>query len=357
MSRKASPTAIGVFVVGAAALVVAGIAYFGSGRFLAETETYVLFFEGSLKGLNVGAPVLLRGVKVGEVSEVVIRYHTDDQRIDIPVYIEYQPDRVVKIGGIPDRQSTAELLVERGLRGKLTMQSFVTGMLAIEFEFHPDSPVRLVGGDLRYQELPTIPSMMEELTNTVGKLGQRVSELPIEGLISDLRETVQGTNAFVRSAKLEQAVQSLDKTLKDFGKLARNVDAKLEPLVSSVIETAEETRTTMKTTAERVDLAEGVLSDTLGSYKKLAEDLNAQVGPVATGVTDTTDLARSALEQARQTLAMVEEVIARESELHYRLMGALEEFAAAANSIRVLADYLEQNPEALLQGKRAPGGQ
>ena len=224
MSRKANSTAIGVFVVGAAALVVAGVAYFGSGRFLAETETYVLFFEGSLKGLNVGAPVLLRGVKVGEVSDIVIRYDADDEEIDIPVYIEYQPDRVVKISGIPDRRATFDLLIERGLRAKLAIQSFVTGMLAIELDTYPDAPLRLVGGDPRYQELPTIPSMMEELTNTVGKLGQRVSELPIEGLISDLRETVQGTNEFVRSAKLEQAVQSLDETLKDLGKLARNVD-------------------------------------------------------------------------------------------------------------------------------------
>ena len=336
-------------------MVVAGIAYFGSGRFLAETETYVLFFEGSLKGLNVGAPVLLRGVKVGEVSDIVIRYHTDDQKIDIPVYIEYQPDRVVKVSGIPDRQATVDLLVERGLRAKLAMQSFVTGMLAVEFEFKPESPVRLVGGDPGYTELPTIPSMMDELSNTMGEFAHRLSELPIEGLISDLREAVQGTNEFVRSAELEKAVKSLDETLKDFGQLARNVDEKVEPLSSSVIDTAEQARTTLKTASEKIDSAEGVLSDTLGSYKKLAEDADAQIEPVATGVTDTTDVARAALEQARQTLATVQEVIARESELHYRLIGALEEFTAAAHSIRMLASYLEQNPEALLQGKRAPG--
>lgn len=352
---KASSTAIGAFVVGAAALVVGGVAYFGSGRFLAETETYVLFFEGSLKGLNVGAPVLLRGVKIGEVSGVVIRYHADDQRLDIPVYIEYQPDRIVQVGGIPDLEATVDLLVKRGLRAKLSMQSFVTGRLAIEFVFHPDSPVRLVGGDPRYPELPTIPSLMEEVTNTMGEFVNRLAALPIEGLISDLREAVQGTNQFVRSAELAHAVQSLDQTLKDIGKLARTIDDKVRLLTSSVLKTSEVARTTMKTAAEKIDLAEDILSDTLGSYKKMADNVDALVEPVATSVTATTDVARAALEQARQTLTTVQEVVARESELHYRLIGALEEFTGAARSIRVLADYLEQNPEALLQGKRAPG--
>ncbi|UCE58419.1 MAG: MCE family protein [Phycisphaerales bacterium] len=356
MSRKANSTAIGIFVVGAAALVVAGITYFGSGRFLAETETYVLFFEGSLKGLNVGAPVLFRGVKVGEVSDIVVRYHEDDQKIDIPVYIEYRPDTVVKISGTPDRRATIAALVEQGLRAKLAMQSFVTGLLAVEFEFKPESPVRLVGGDPRYTELPTIPSMMDELSNTMGKFAHRLSEIPIEGLISELREAVQGTNEFVRSEELKQAVKSLDETLKDFGKLARKVDEKVDPLVSSFVETSEAARATFKTADERIVSAEGVLSETLGSYKTLAENTDTRLEPLATSITDTAEVARTALEQARQTLATVQEVIARDSELHYKLIGALEEFSAAAHSVRVLADYLEQNPEALLQGKNAPGG-
>jgi paraquat-inducible protein B len=275
--------------------------------------------------------------------------------MDIPVYIEYHPDRVVKVGGIPDRQATIELMVERGLRAKLAMQSFVTGMLAVEFAFHPDTPVRLVGGDPRYPELPTIPSMMEELTNTMGEFAHRLAELPIDGLIADLREAVQGTNAFIRSAELNQAVQSFDQTVKDFGKLARNVDSRVDPLVSSVIDTAEDARAALKTAEQRIASAEEVLGETLTSYKKLAEGANAQIDPIATSFTDATEVARTALEQARQTLATVQEVVARDSELHYRLISALEEFTAAAHSIRVLAEYLERNPEALLQGKRAPG--
>jgi paraquat-inducible protein B len=349
MSRKANSTAIGVFVVGAAALVVAGVAYFGSGRFLAETKTYVLFFEGSLKGLNVGAPVLFRGVKIGEVSDILIRYHTDDQNIDIPVYIECQPDRVVKVGGIPDRQATMDLLVERGLRAKLAMLSFVNGMLAIEFGFHPESPVRLVGGDPRYHELPTIPSMMEELTKTI-------SDLPISEIVSDVQEAVQGVNELIRSGEVRQAVVSFDETLKDFGSLARKVETEVGPLSTSIIDTAEDARTTLKTAGDKIASAEASLSEALASYKKLAEGVDTQIEPVVTSFTETTTVAREALEQARQTLATVEEFIARDSELHYRLMGALEEFTQAAHSIRVLADYLEQNPEALLQGKHEPGG-
>ena len=357
MSRKANSTAIGAFVVGAATLVVGGVAYFGSGHFLAGTETYVLFFEGSLKGLNVGAPVLFQGVKIGEVSDVVIRYHADDQKIDIPVYIEYQPDSVLKVSGIPDRQATMDLLVERGLRAQLITQSFVTGMLAIEFGFHPDFPVRLVGGDARYQELPTIPSMMEALTNTIGEFAHRLSTLPIGELIADLRQAVQGTNEFVRSAELKHAVQSLDETLKRFGSLARNIDGQVGPLSTTIIETADQARTAFKTVGKKIDSVEGLLGDTLASYKKLAENVDAQVDPLATSVTEASDVAQSALEQARLTLIKVQEVVARDSELHYKLIGTLDELTAAAHAIQVLADYLERNPEALLRGKRAPGGQ
>lgn len=355
MSSKASSTTIGAFVVGATVLLVAGIAYFGSGRFLAETQTYVLYFDGSLSGLRVGAPVLFRGIKIGQVSEIAIRYDVEKQGtgespIEMPVYIETEPRRIEKVGGeITDRQGTMELLIEQGLRATLAMESFVTGMLAIELDFKPETEVRLVGGDTRYIELPTVPSAIAEATETL-------LDLPIAELVDDLREAIQGVNELVRAQVLKDTLQALEETVVDFGKLARDINAQVDPVATSVTDAARAAESALRTAEEKIVSAEESLGATLKTYRDLGENIGAEIDPLAKKLTEALESARTALEQGRRTLAESQSVLARDSELHHKFVVALDELAGAGRSIRVLADYLEQHPEALLQGKGAPGG-
>ena len=159
MAKKLSPTLVGSFVLGGMLLAVLGIAYFGKGTFLEKTNQYVLFFDGSLNGLHIGAPVLARGVKIGEVTNIVVRYHDVGNRIDTPVYIKTHPERVERHGGIgPPTVATMQLLIQRGLRAQLHTQSFVTGMLAVQLDFFPDTEPRFKAGDHRFPEIPTVPS-------------------------------------------------------------------------------------------------------------------------------------------------------------------------------------------------------
>ncbi|MGD1075416.1 MAG: MlaD family protein, partial [Thermodesulfovibrionales bacterium] len=92
MSKKASKTLIGAFVLGAVVLIVAGVVVFGGGKFFKKTINFVTFFEGSLKGLSVGSPVTFRGVKIGEVTNIVPRFNTKSMSVLIPVYIEINPE-------------------------------------------------------------------------------------------------------------------------------------------------------------------------------------------------------------------------------------------------------------------------
>ncbi len=302
MSKQANPTVIGGFVVGAVVLVVAGILIFGSGRFLAEKITYVLFFEGSLSGLNVGSPILFRGVKVGMVSDIVIRHDTRDHSFTLPVYVELSPDRIELVGDLTkprDPHAVVELLVERGLRGQLVMSSFVTGQRAIEFTIHPGTPVNLVGADPRYPELPTMPSAFAELTKTI-------QNLPIEPLVDDIRRAVQGIDQLVRSPEIIKTIRDLDEALLAFKELTRKVEGQIEPL--------------------------------------------------ATSFNETLAVAQGALKQAEETLATVKGVVEEDSVLHYQVTNALAELSAALHSVRVLADYLQQHPEAVFSGKTTPGG-
>src|SRR5512136_1190581 len=138
MSKQANKTVIGIFVVGAIALVVIAIVVLGSGKFFRKTFKAVCFFEGSVGGLNIGAPVVFRGVKIGSVTNVVLRLETTKLIFVIPVYIELEPDKIGVIGAPPKQVGqNLKAFIDRGLRATLEMQSFVTGQMQVGLDFYP----------------------------------------------------------------------------------------------------------------------------------------------------------------------------------------------------------------------------
>jgi paraquat-inducible protein B len=352
MNGRASPTAIGGFVLGAAALVVAGITYFGSGQFLAEKHKFVLYFSGSLTGLQVGAPVNFRGVKVGSVSDIVVRYDTRDHSVRTPVYIEVESDRIEDVGDGPattDAARIVNMMIEEGLRAQLAIQSLVTGQLAVQLDFDPNAPLILVGADPDHIELPTVPSRLEELERTIAKL-------PVDELIEELRSAVQGVDAFVHSDNTKEAIRSLDETLDEFAALARHIGSRVDPVANSIEETAATARDALNRAADSIASTEAALNETLAEIRSLADSADSRIEPVVTSFQAAAESARLSLEQFREAAATANDLIAENSALHYELVRALGELSAAARSVRVLADYLEQNPDALLRGKTAPEG-
>jgi len=327
MSKKASKTLIGGFVVGAVALVVAGVLVFGSGRFLAPSYPYVMYFTGSVKGLSVGAPVLFRGVKIGSVKDIVLRVDPADMSFRIPVFIEIEPYR---FGGIESdwRKRKGgdglELLIERGLRAQLQLQSMVTGQLMIELDFYPDTPVRLVGSDIEYPEIPTIPSSMEQLSKTI-------QNLPLEELANKLTAAISGIERAVNSPEVAESLTTMNETLKDLQKLVQNINSQVDPIGSGLEETGK-------------------------NVQKLVQDVDGHMRRLLSSIEKTTKSLNGALEQAEKTLGAIEGVTGRDSALVYQLTKTLEELSAAARSIRIWADYLERHPEALIRGKGGSRG-
>ncbi|MGH6920998.1 MAG: MlaD family protein, partial [Geminicoccaceae bacterium] len=201
MSKQASPTLIGAFVVGAIALVVLGLLVFGSGRFFADRLTWVTYFPGSVKGLRVGAPVNFRGVRIGEVTRIQVLFDEKDGSMLIPVVMEVVAGQVTVIDQIDGQRGEAtgiEDLIARGLRAQLQTDSLVTGLLSVDLDVYPDMPVERVridgAGFSDYPEVPAIPSRMEELEQSLGAVMQ---EIP--GLLEDVRglltEVTTGTTA------------------------------------------------------------------------------------------------------------------------------------------------------------------
>jgi len=160
MSKPASKTMIGIFVVVAIALLVAAILILGSGKFFKDNPKFVMYFQGSVKGLSVGSPMVFRGVKVGTVTEIKMLLNPKDLSLVIPVYVEFERE---SLGAVPGSESSemykkatgtrgflVKELIGQGLRAQLEMQSIVTGQLMVALDLHPDKPAKLVGYDPKY---------------------------------------------------------------------------------------------------------------------------------------------------------------------------------------------------------------
>ena len=349
MSKRANPTVIGAFVLGAVVLIIVGVVVFGSGQLFAQKQKFVAYFSGSVKGLGIGAPVKVRGVTVGSVTNIRVEYDPKDFDVLIPVFFVIDENKIHYIG--VNKASLVELisqdldkrvdeLIKQGFRAQLQLQSFVTGQLFVALDFLPDSPVHVTSrAPDDYLEIPTIPSPLEELTKTLG-------ELPLKTLAEEAVSAVHGIAALVNSPEMKNILHNLDTTVEDIDRLVNNVDAEVKPLASS----AEETLADARTTLIRVHLA-------LSDAQDLLQGVDTQVEPIAASVEETLAEARATLQRAQKTLADVDDMITARSPTRYRINETLNEVERAARSIRVLADELERHPEALLRGKPNTGGQ
>jgi len=214
MSKKANKTLIGAFVVGAVFLLIAGLIVFSSGKLFRRTNKYVLFFEGSIKGLAIGAPVTFKGVKIGVVKDISLVFEPNTRFAVIPVIIETQPDL---IKGAPDKRNrdNFQFLVENGLRAQLDMQSLLTGQLAVTLDFFPGKPARLLGLMKEYPEIPTIPSPF-------GELQKNISDIPVKDITLNLQESMQSLNIALKETR-ETIIFDVENTLREVKEAARTV--------------------------------------------------------------------------------------------------------------------------------------
>ena len=217
MIKKTNKTVIGMFVVGAAALLIASILVFGSGKIFSQSDRYVLFFDGSVKGLSVGAPVIFRGVKIGNVSTVSLTYDLKTQEVLIPVVIDIELSR---IKGIPEAPGypNYDAFIKQGLRAKLEVQNFITGQLMIGLDFYPQRPVKLYGLTSEYPELPALPISPD--------IFEVMDDIPIKEITVNLEQAVAGINRIVNS----EGISQMGKALREITSSARSFSLFVEYL-------------------------------------------------------------------------------------------------------------------------------
>jgi paraquat-inducible protein B len=235
-------------------------------RQYAEKRRFLLYFDGSVRGLSPGAPVEFRGIQIGEVIDVKLEFNVNTMKFQIPVVIDVEPELVAPTGQIPpewarldrhERQNRVfNQLVAQGMRAQLKTGSLLTGKLYVDMDIY--DKVESVAIDYRgtYPVLPTVPTSLEEITARVAAILDKLGQFPID-------------------------------------KIGKNMDATL------------------------------------------------------TGLQLTVD-------QTQKTLVALEKTLSSDSPLQQELQQTLEELSGAARSLRLLADYLERNPEAILRGKQSP---
>jgi paraquat-inducible protein B len=320
MGKKASPAIIGAFVLGAIALGVFGILMFGSGRLFRNTTQFVVFFPGTVDGLSVGAPVKLKGVEIGSVTDIrlrvagagVVSVKQMAEGIRIPVFIEIDNDKLSNLGAGGrnlNRPETIKDLIAGGLRAQLATQSILTGLLFVQLNFYPEIPASFAMREgFEPPEIPAIPTSLERVQSAAEDLIRKLQTLDVSRMVSSAADALDGINRLVNSPGLHQTVEALPGTL------------------------------------SRLD-------DAVTSLRHLVTDLDSREGPLLESLGSTVDKGRETLEQMRTTLASLDRTLAPTSPLAASVGSALQDVSEAARAVRLLADYLERNPGAIVRGR------
>ncbi len=358
MSKRANTTVIGAFVIGAIALALGAVMLLGTGQFFDERVVVVTVFGGSVTGLQVGSPVEFRGVPVGTVTSIKALYDPEKTSFEIPVYMSLDSESVTNVRDDKSQRSPAseiEKMIAHGLRARLDLRSLVTGKKFVALDFHPGTPATIVGIDGGIPEIPSIASPLDKVTSLFEKLD--VNALAGKAILA-----MDGISALVNSPILTDAIKNLDKTTRNTNELVLQLRTDTHELSQTAIETLKQTRQTLaaaetalvatlsdvsrlsNNSDERLSSIAEKLDTTLSAIQTLANNLDKQLQPLS-------ESAKATMGQATSTLRAAESLIGEDSHTRYTLDTMLEELAAAARSVRLMADYLEQNPDALLKGK------
>ena len=338
MSQRVSPTLIGLFVVGALALGVVGVGAFGSGQFFEQRTTFISYFDESVNGLDVGAPVKFKGVPIGEVTDINLRVDLENETFQVPVQYAINLDPVTDTTGARLNLDDPALLrdqIEDGLRAQLQLESIVTGKLYVELTYisDPDSAVYAQGPPSRL----SIPTELSPLA----KLGEGAS-----GLVTNLRQfdvTQINENLVTFLVNANDKLEALD---------AEAINRSALSTIESVREVVESKE--VRTALQDMPKATERLRATIKDAQALIQRLDRGVEPTADELETTSRQLRATLKRMRRTMDEVDQTLSPNSGIGYQMNEALSNLSEATEALRVLVQSLERNPSMFLRGREEP---
>ena len=327
MSKRANPTMVGGFIVGGIALTVVAIILLGSGKLFRDTVDYISWFEGSVNGLAVGAPVKFMGVTIGEVTAIRLRaaegqildtaeeFEDWETNVRIPVFYELDRDVLRREGSILDvgTPETAQLMVEGGLRAAMSVESILTGRKFIALSVNRDAPIRLVNDpSVHAFEIPTLETGLEWLERDVQNLMAKLTSLDVEGLVASISNAADQVADLASGQETRAALADIPATL-------------------------------------------GEMRETMRSIQAVAASADTTLSAIRPQIDASSEEIETAARELDLVLINLRAVLEPGSPLLTNLENSLYEISIAAAAMGELADYLQQNPSALLRGKDVEG--
>jgi paraquat-inducible protein B len=327
---RANPAVVGGFVVGAIALIVIGLLLFGGTSWFVQHNKFIAYFPGSVKGLQVGAPVDFRGVTIGEVTEIRVLYDPEKVSARIPVIMELDPTQIEIAGrqGVDTEPQDIERLIEAGFRAQLQSQSLLTGLLFVNLDFYPNKPPQLVGGDEPYPEIPTIPSDLEQLQQTAGDVAARLPALldQMNGLLAELNHALDQTSGDFRSIVSDVAVIS-----KEIRQSTPQVVARATEATADLRRVAATLEDLLATNRDAIGAMIDEWTIAAGAMRRTADQVDQLVAENRQGLRDFTQ------------------------EGLYEYTGLAQDAQRLVDQITRLTEELERDPARFLFGDRAQG--
>ena len=262
---------------------------------------FVLFFEGSVRGLDVGAPVEFKGIKIGRVVDIRLEFDHNHSSFMIPVLIELEPERIIAKGDDKSPEDTLKTLVDRGLRARLQTGSLLTGKLFVELDMHPDTRVRLVSGQAKIPELPTIPAELEQITDSIKGILAKLEKVELDKMGDELHSALQGANTLLNKPELLESITEMNEALKVFKSVMTKLDPKVEPIAENI-------------------------NEAMRSGKKALDNIN-------------------------HTVKLFDKLLRSDSPVQFRIIRMADEMAEAGRALQRFLELLEENPQSLIFGK------
>lgn len=235
MSKQPNTQLIGLFLMTSILVFIGILGHFIASKFTTNDDNLVvMYFDESVSGLNIGSPVVFMGVEIGKVARIDLITNPDNMDFRIPVYAKFSPRKNVQMNGFRGRHAVLNELIEKGLRARLTTQSYLTGQLMIELEMLPDTKIVLKQGE--EDDLFEIPTVISQM----GKLSQGIQDLPVRDsvlkfnivmdrldkeIIPNLNTLLGNINTVITSNKkdLTKTLYNANQTLTDISMAAKSL--------------------------------------------------------------------------------------------------------------------------------------
>ena len=315
-------TAIGAFVLGGVALLMAVIVLFGKFNLFSPTTRIAIVFQDSISGLAVGAPVTFRGVRIGAVARIGVEFDPTTLAAYIPVIVELEPKRVVLTQENKRTAMNMTQLIAGGLRAELNTQSFVTGQSEIDLDFYPGTDAMLHPAITHLPEIPTRQSAIQ-------RVKEQLSQLPLHELADNANATLQSLRT-----------------------LSEKLDHSLPPLIDSLRAAAARSAGAVGAASDSLAAMQKRLDTTLDDISRLANAGTLLVGQRGAELHTLLLSSNQTVLQAREVIADLKGVTAERGADRANVDSALRDLATAAGALRGLANDVEHNPQLLLTGRR-----